>query len=551
MHPTAHAHHDAPTDDTQSGLVKVTRALISVSDKTGVIELARALRKHGVEIVSTGGTAKAILAENIRVTPIESITGFPEMMDGRLKTLHPKVHGGILARRDQREHLRSMLEHDIKPIDLVVVNLYPFETTIAKPGVTEPEAIEQIDIGGPAMVRSAAKNFESVVVLTDPSQYESFGAEFAANDGRTTRRLRRELSGAAFCQTAAYDAAISQWMLKDDPAAPQSMAIGLRKVEELRYGENPHQHAELYRVVSTPAGTLLDAEQLHGKPLSYNNINDASAALELVRSMARIDPAGHCACVVKHTNPCGAAAAITVSHAIDRAIAGDPMAAFGGILASSSPIDQASAERITAEGTFFEIVIAPDYEKHALALLKERWKNLRILRVADTRGRAIPEITREMRFIPGGVLIQDRDLALPHPATWNHEAGPTPSRDRLAAAAMLEHICRALSSNAVLIGGIDPESDSGAVRLFGTGAGQMDRVAACLGAVHKAGELAKGAIAFSDAFFPFPDGPQVLIDAGVSMIVHPGGSKRDADTFALCQKHGVTCMTTGVRHFRH
>ncbi len=551
MHSTAHAQPGAPANGRGDELVRVTRALVSVSDKTGIVELARALAKRGIEIISTGGTAKALLDHDIPVMPIETLTGFPEMMGGRVKTLHPKVHGGILAKRDQREHLRSMLEHDIKPIDLVIVNLYPFEETTSRPGVTEPEAIEQIDIGGPSMVRSAAKNFKSVAVLTDPSQYESLTRELDAHEGRTTLALRRSLSAAAFCQTAAYDAMISQWMLGGEPDAPTTMAIALRKADDLRYGENPHQHAELYRIPGAPAGTLLDAEQLHGKPLSYNNINDASAALELVRSMSRVDPGGHCACVVKHTNPCGAAAAAAVAHAIDRAIAGDPMAAFGGILACSSPIDADGAQRITAEGTFFEIVIAPGFDKHALRLLRDRWKNLRILRVADTRGQPIPAITREMRFIPGGALVQDRDLALPHPATWNHEAGPTPGEEQLAAAAMLENICRALSSNAVLIGGIDPESDTGAVRLFGAGAGQMDRVAACAGAVAKAGTLARGAIAFSDAFFPFSDGPRVLIDAGVGMIVHPGGSKRDADTFELCAAHGITCMTTGVRHFRH
>jgi phosphoribosylaminoimidazolecarboxamide formyltransferase/IMP cyclohydrolase len=263
--------------------------------------------------------------------------------------------------------------------------------------------------------------------------------------------------------------------------------------------------------------------------------------------MARTAPGAFNTCVVKHTNPCGAASASTCAHAIDRAIAGDPMAAFGGILATTSPIDLEGAQRIAADGTFFEIVIAPGYDDEALALLQERWKNLRILKVAAQS----PNITRELKFLPGGALMQERDLIVPNPADWNHDAGPKPTPERVAAAAMLENMCRSLSSNAVLIGGIDPESDTGAVRLFGAGAGQMDRVASCRGAVHKAGELAKGAIAFSDAFFPFSDGPQVLIDAGVTMIVHPGGSKRDQDTFNLCNEHGVTCMTTGIRHFRH
>ncbi len=546
MNSTADAAASAPTDPA-STLVKVTRALISVSDKSGIVDLARSLHELGVEIVSTGGTSKAIQDAGIPVVSIDELTGFPEMMDGRVKTLHPKVHGGLLARRDLDTHMQSMSEHDIKPIDLVVVNLYPFEATISKPGVTEPEAIEQIDIGGPSMVRSAAKNHASVAIVTDPAQYDALLSELRTNDGATTLELRKKLAAEAFTQTGAYDAMISQWLLRNESQAPATMPIAFRRHDELRYGENPHQPASVYKQIGAPAGTLLDARQLHGKPLSYNNINDASAALELVRAMSRTAPDAFNACVVKHTNPCGAASASACAHAIDRAIAGDPMAAFGGILATTNPIDLAGAQRIAADGTFFEIVIAPGYDDDALALLQERWKNLRILSVAQDA----PAITRELKFLPGGALMQERDLIVPDPSNWKHEAGPEASPERIDAAAMLENMCRALSSNAVLIGGIDPESESGAVRLFGAGAGQMDRVASCSGAVHKAGELAKGAIAFSDAFFPFSDGPQVLIDAGVTMIVHPGGSKRDQDTFDLCNEHGVTCMTTGIRHFRH
>lgn len=546
MNSTADAAASAHTAST-STLVKVTRALISVSDKSGIVDLARTLHDLGVEIVSTGGTSKAIQDAGIPVVSIDELTGFPEMMDGRVKTLHPKVHGGLLARRDLDTHMQSMRDHEIKPIDLVVVNLYPFEATIAKPGVTEPEAIEQIDIGGPSMVRSAAKNHASVAIVTDPSQYDELLDELKSNHGATTLELRKRLAAQAFTQTGAYDTMISQWLLRNETEAPATMPIAFRRHDELRYGENPHQSASVYKQIGAPSGTLLDAQQLHGKPLSFNNINDASAALELVRAMARTAPGAFNTCVVKHTNPCGAASASTCAHAIDRAIAGDPMAAFGGILATTSPIDLEGAQRIAADGTFFEIVIAPGYDDEAIALLQERWKNLRILKVAAQS----PNITRELKFLPGGALMQDRDLIVPNPSDWKHDAGPKPSPERVAAAAMLENMCRSLSSNAVLIGGIDPESDTGAVRLFGAGAGQMDRVASCRGAVHKAGELAKGAIAFSDAFFPFSDGPQVLIDAGVTMIVHPGGSKRDQDTFDLCNEHGVTCMTTGIRHFRH
>lgn len=534
---------DAPLQATSDPVVRITRALISVSDKAGIVELAQALTDLGVQIVSTGGTAKAIADAGIPVTGIEDVTGFPEMMDGRVKTLHPKIHGGLLARRDTQTHLDSMHEHDIVPIDLVCVNLYPFEATIAKNGVTDEEAIEQIDIGGPSMVRSAAKNHQSVAIVTDPSQYPALLEELRTNNGSTTLELRRKLAGAAFAATAHYDAAISSWMNMEVSDLPDKLTVGMTKVDELRYGENPHQAAALYRTGQLLPGTLINAKQHHGKPLSFNNINDASAALELARALRAAAPDQHGACVLKHTNPCGAACGGSVQDAVDGAIAGDPMAAFGGILATNTMVDRRAAERITAEGTFFEVVIAPSFAPDALELLRSRWKNLRILEVGDE----VPCVSREMKWIPGGMLIQDRDLVAADPALWVHAAGPKPSGPVLRAAGILEPICTALSSNAVLIGGID----NGRVRLFGAGAGQMDRVASCLGAIRKAGDLCKGAIAVSDAFFPFNDGPKLLIDAGVSMIVHPGGSKRDGDTLDLCNEHNITCMTTAVRHFRH
>jgi len=540
---TSSAHAAATAPDSGPQQVKVARALVSVSDKSGIIELASFLHQLGVEIISTGGTAKAIADASIPVIPIDEVTDFPEMMDGRVKTLHPKIHGGLLARRDLPDHVQSMTDHNIKPIDLVIVNLYPFEATIAKEGVSEAEAIEQIDIGGPSMVRSAAKNHASVAIVTDPSQYESLVEELKSNDGQTSLKLRKELASQAFVQTASYDAMIAQWMTRNDTSTPDTLTLSYRKVDALRYGENPHQSAASYRAIGSPNGSLLDAIQLHGKPLSFNNLNDASAALETVRAISRIEGVQHSAVVLKHTNPCGAASANTNVQAIDQAIAGDPMAAFGGILASSTQIDLEGAKRIAADGTFFEVVIAPSYAPDALELLQQRWKNLRILAVGDS----IPEIITETKYLPGGLLVQDRDLIVPDANSWTHAAGPTPAADQLSAAAMLETVCRALSSNAVLLGGLE----NGSARLFGAGAGQMDRVASCLGAVRKAGELSKGSIALSDAFFPFSDGPQILIDAGVSMIVHPGGSKRDNETFELCNSNNVTCMTTGIRHFRH
>ncbi len=531
-----------PAQPNTLDLVPMRRALLSVSDKTGLIELARALHARGVTLISTGGTAKAIADAGIPVTGIEEVTGFPEMLDGRVKTLHPLVHGGLLGRRDLTSHTDAMAAHGIEPIDLVCVNLYPFEATVANAGVTEAEAIEQIDIGGPSMIRSGAKNHAAVAVVTDAAQYTDLIADLEANEGRTTLSLRRRLAVEAFRRTAAYDAAISTHLAGPDDLTPAKLTLAYERIEELRYGENPHQKAAVYRAPNAPAGTLVNARQLHGKALSFNNMNDASAALELARSM-RTTSGRVCAVVVKHTNPCGAAAASDARTAVDMAIAGDPMAAFGGILTLTAPVDQAAAERIAAEGTFFEVIIAPSFHADAADILMSRWKMVRLLEVGD----AAPDIRTEHKFIPGGLLVQERDLTVPNPAAWTHTAGPTPTTDTLQAAAVLECVCRALSSNAVLIGGVD----TGSVRLFGAGAGQMDRVASCLGAVRKAADLAKGAIAVSDAFFPFPDGPRTLIDAGVTTIVHPGGSKRDDETIALCDTHSVTCLMTGVRHFRH
>lgn len=532
----------APAQPNTLDLVPLRRALLSVSDKSGLIDLARALHARGVVLISTGGTAKAIADAGIPVTGIEEVTGFPEMLDGRVKTLHPKVHAGLLGRRDLTTHTDAMAAHGIEPIDLVCVNLYPFEATVAKPGVTEAEAIEQIDIGGPSMIRSGAKNHAAVAVVTDAAQYADLIADLEANNGHTTLALRRRLAVDAFRRTAAYDATIANHLGGAKDLTPAKLTLAFDRVEELRYGENPHQKAAVYRTPNAPAGTLVAARQLHGKTLSYNNMNDASAALELARSM-HTTSGRTAAVVVKHTNPCGAAVADDARTAVDLAIAGDPMAAFGGILALTAPVDRAAAERIAAEGTFFEVVIAPSFDADAAEILMNRWKMVRLLEV----GTQTPDIRAEHKFLPGGLLVQERDLTVPDPAAWTHTAGPRPTTDTLRAGAVLETVCRALSSNAVLIGGLD----AGSVRLFGAGAGQMDRVASCLGAVRKAGDLAKGAIAVSDAFFPFPDGPQILIDAGVKTIVHPGGSKRDDETVALCDKHGVTCLTTGLRHFRH
>lgn len=532
-----------------SGLIHIRRALLSVSDKSGLPDFARALNHRGVELISTGGTSRILADAGLPVTPIDSVTGFPEIMHGRVKTLHPRVHGALLARRDDPSHAEAMREHDIRPIDLIAINLYPFERTVARPGVSPEDAVEQIDIGGPSMIRSAAKNHAFVTVATRAEHYAQIIENLEQNDGATTPDLRARLAAEAFARTAEYDSAIASWFamqlhVAPDPL-PETLSIRMHRAALLRYGENPHQSGALYR--DAPSGTLdlVSAEQLHGQPLSYNNILDASAALLLAHDLARLRPADSAAVVVKHTNPCGAAVASTPRDAAHHAIEGDPVAAFGGILAVTRAIDLPCAERITQKGMFLEVILAPGYEPDALDQLRTRWKNVRILATRTPFDATLAPCS--LRSVPGGVLVQQRDDALPDPSRWIHRAGPALDAARLSAAAVLWVACKHLLSNAIAIGG----ETGGALRLFGAGTGQMDRVTSCELAVRKAGALAHGAIAASDAFFPFPDGPERLINAGVAAILHPGGSKRDEETFSLCEARGVSCYTTGTRHFRH
>lgn len=562
---------------------RIRRALISVSDKSGLVEFARDLAAMGVEIISTGGTAAALAKAGISVLPIESVTGFPEMMDGRVKTLHPKVHGGLLGVRGNPEHMAAMANHGILPIDLVCVNLYPFEATIAKPGIAEHDAIENIDIGGPSMLRSAAKNFESVTVVTDAAQYSRVIAEMRANNGATTLMLRRACAQAVFARTAEYDKAIARWMdsvgfaqsggAADATAGahtaagatasgapylfPREANIQLELVDELRYGENPHQRGAVYADRTFAGPSVVGAKLMHGKPLSYNNLLDAAAALELVQDLHAQRPASIACAVIKHTNPCGAAIADSVLSAFEHAWSGDPMAAFGGIVAFSRTVDAVTAEAMAAGERFLEVVIAPGYEAKALETLQARWKNARLLATGDfavTQRAAHTNSagggsTLAWRSIPGGMLVQERDVLPIDAAGFTHAAGPVPSAAMLADAALMFAVAKHLKSNAVCIG-------AGGT-LFGAGAGQMDRVASCRNAVEKARtKLAASpagsvVVAASDAFFPFADGPTLLADAGVRCVVHPGGSKRDQDTFDLCNARGITCLLTGSRHFRH
>ena len=531
-------------DTAPHDIAPIRRALISVSNKHGIVEFARALADAGAQLLSTGGTARALREAGLAVTLVEEHTGFPEMLDGRVKTLHPKIHGGILGVRGNAEHRAKMAEHGIEPIDLVCIDLYKFEDTIARAGVTLEEAVEQIDIGGPSMLRSAAKNFHDVTVVSDPAQYGRVLAELREHGG-TTLATRMDLSASAYERTCAFDAAISAYLrAQQGEEFPRVLIARGGLAGSLRYGENPHQPAALYIDPDARGPVVAGAEQLHGKALSYNNLLDASAALELAVELAALEPGSAGACVIKHTNPCGAALAGSPGEAFDLAIAGDPLAAYGGIASCSTTIDLAGAERICGADRFFEVVIAPDFAPDALAMLRDRWKNVRLLRTGPlTRSGA----RRDIRSIPGGYLVQAHDDAPPNPTGWTHAAGPKPDAGLLRAAGVVEAAVRALSSNAVAIGG----PVGGGCALFGGGAGQMDRVASCRLAAAKAGERARGAVAVSDAFFPFADGPEILVAAGVAMIVHPGGSKRDGDTFALCEKHGVTCMTTGLRRFRH
>jgi len=529
-----------------AGLVKIRRAILSVSDKRGLPGLAEALVRHRIELISTGGTARALEEAGAPVTPVERLTGVPEMLGGRVKTLHPKVHGGVLAIRGAHEHDAACREHGIDPIDLVCVNLYPFEATVARTGVSDAEAIEQIDIGGPALIRSGAKNHPWVTVLTSPDQYRRVIEELEANDGATTQRLRRELAVEAFARTSEYDGAIATHLsLSGDDSLPGVISIVGRTAGELRYGENPHQRGAAYRSGSAPGRSVIGARVRGATELGFNNVADAAAALDVVTGLDEVAPDRACAGVIKHATPCGAAVADTVAGAIDAAIESDPVSAFGGIVAINRPLDVEAAARLTREGLFFEVVVAPSLEERAAERLLARWKRVRLIEVGE-RGEA-PRAALEVRSVPGGLLVQDADTRLSTPADWTLAAGPAPTDAQLRAAASLDMICRRVVSNAVVIGG----DRDGVVSLYGAGGGQTDRVSACRIALEKAGDRARDAIALSDGFFPFSDGPRLLLDAGVAMLVHPGGSKRDGDTFGLCEERGVTCLTTGVRRFRH
>ncbi|OGN86963.1 MAG: bifunctional phosphoribosylaminoimidazolecarboxamide formyltransferase/IMP cyclohydrolase [Chloroflexi bacterium GWC2_73_18] len=532
------------------------RALLSVSDKAGLAGFARGLHQLGFELVSTGGTARALRDAGLPVTEVAAVTGFPEMLDGRVKTLHPRVHAGILADRRLDDHRAQLAAAAIAPFELVAVNLYPFARAAERPGTTLDELVEEIDIGGPAMVRAAAKNFASVAIVTSPDRYEAVLAALR-DQGSVPPPLRAALALEAFRHTAAYDARIAAELprrvaaeiaLPDEPGLPGAedpfppvLVVGLEKVETLRYGENPHQAAARYRRPGTEpsAGPFAaGGALLQGKALSYNNVLDAAAAAGLARDLH-----GAACVIVKHTNPCGAAEADDSLTAWRRALAGDPVSAFGGVVAVTRPIDRGLAERLTS--LFLEVVVGPAVEDDARQLLATK-PNLRVLVDPHLDGRVRPpaDPLGEFRSAGGAVLVGAADIAADDPATWQVATtrGPTPAESRDLELAW--RIARHVKSNAIVL------TKDGA--LVGAGAGQMSRVDSARLAVAKAGpERARGAVCASDAFYPFPDGVEVCLEAGVTAFVHPGGSLRDAEVIAAAEHAGAAMLLTGVRHFRH
>jgi phosphoribosylaminoimidazolecarboxamide formyltransferase / IMP cyclohydrolase len=526
--------------------VKITRALLSVSDKEGLTELGQALARHGVELVSTGGTASALREAGLKVRDISDLTGFPEMMDGRVKTLHPKVHGGLLGVRDNAEHVAAMAEHEIGPIDLVSVNLYPFAQTVAK-GAGRDEIIENIDIGGPSMVRSAAKNHAHVACLTDPADYAEIINALDASGGMTSLDLRKRLAAKAFAATAAYDATIASWFAFADQGQmfPDTLPVTMKRGEELRYGENPHQKAALYLPAGPHSRGIAQASQVQGKELSYNNYNDADAALELVAEFRGQGPA---CVIVKHANPCGVAAGTTLLGAYNEAFACDTVSAFGGIIAVNEPLTRETAEAMTQ--IFTEVVIAPDADEEARAVFARK-KNLRLLLTGAMPDPARPGLM--LKSIAGGYLVQSRDNGRIGRDDLKVVTTRAPTDQELADCLFAWTVAKHVKSNAIVY------AKGGATA--GIGAGQMNRLESARIAAWKAKDAAEkagwaeprtiGSAVASDAFFPFADGLLAAVEAGATAVIQPGGSIRDDEVIAAADKAGLAMVFTGMRHFRH
>ena len=520
-------------------MAKIQRALLSVTDKTGLAEFARQLDGMGIALISTGGTAKSLRDAGIAVTDISQLTGFPEMLDGRVKTLHPKVHGGILHVRDNPQHRAAVAEHGIQPIDMVVVNLYAFEKTAGKPGVEFHDVMENIDIGGPSMVRSAAKNFQDVAIVTSPADYDAVAAEMKASDGSLSLATKWRLAQKAFATTAAYDSAIASTLESIAPPSDDKFAIGsregfpetlrlsFRKAFDLRYGENPHQKAALYGDGSGKG--VANSKQLQGKELSYNNIVDLQAAWDLAQEF--VEPV---VAIIKHTNPCGTAVASTLSEAYKRALECDPVSAFGGVIGVNRPIDAATASEMAK--LFLEVIAAPKFEDRAQEIFAAK-KNLRLVEVDAMQQKWV------LKNVSGGVLLQDNDVRPLTEADLKVVSRRQPTTQEMKDLLFAWKVCKHVKSNAILY------ARNG--QTTGVGAGQMSRVdSARIGALKSVLGI-KGSVAASDAFFPFPDGVEVIAEAGATAIIQPGGSVRDQEVIEAANKLGLAMVTTGVRHFRH
>jgi phosphoribosylaminoimidazolecarboxamide formyltransferase/IMP cyclohydrolase len=514
---------------------KVQRAILSVTDKTGLVDFARKLSGLGVELVSTGGTAKLLRDSGIAVKDISDLTGFPEMLDGRVKTLHPKVHGGILHRRSEASHRSAVAEHGIQPIDMVVVNLYAFEKTAAKPGVHFEELIENIDIGGPSMIRSAAKNFQDVAVVTSPSDYQAIADELSKSGGELSRQTKWRLAQKAFATTAAYDSAIASTLEQVNPEAtqeiqpafPATLRLSFSKVMDLRYGENPHQKAAMYTDGSGVG--VANGRQLQGKELSYNNIVDLQAAWELAQEFEETV----CA-IIKHTNPCGTATGKTLAEAYKKALECDPVSAFGGVIGVNRPIDGDAAEEMAK--LFLEVIAAPGFTEEAIAKFASK-KNLRLLEVTNSPEKWV------LKKVSGGILVQDSDVRPLSEGDLKVVTKRQPTPEEKRALLFAWKICKHVKSNAILYAR-DGQS-------VGVGAGQMSRVDSCKIGAMKAVLPLKGTVAASDAFFPFPDGVEEIAKAGSTAIIQPGGSVRDQEVIEAADRLGLAMIFTGVRHFRH
>lgn len=513
----------------------IKRALISVSDKTGIVELAKELSSMGIEIISTGGTHKILSDSGINVVNISDITGFPECLDGRVKTLHPKVHGGLLAMRSNAEHMKQIKELGIEPIDMVIINLYPFKQTILKENVKLEEAIENIDIGGPTMLRAAAKNYQDVVVIVDPSDYSMVLDELKSTKDVSVK-TKFKLASKVFEHTSHYDTLIAKYLRDEigEEEFPQTLSLTFEKVQDMRYGENPHQKAVFYKEVGANVGCLPSAKQLHGKELSYNNINDTNGALDLLKEFD--EPT---VVAVKHANPCGVGSADNIYDAYIKAYESDPVSIFGGIVAANREIDEKTAQEINK--IFIEIVIAPSFTEEALNILTQK-KNIRILQL-DNISAKIPAGTYEMKKVAGGLLVQSYNNDVLNVDELQYVTEKKPTKEELESLIFAMKVVKHTKSNGIAL--------ASGKQTIGVGLGQTNRIMAAKIAIEYAGERAKGAVMASDAFFPFPDCVEAAAAAGITAIIQPGGSIKDQESIDACNKHGIAMVFTGMRHFKH